>query len=94
MGDCYFLSAIAVLGSAMTRDKFVTLESEDEFKTCGAFCIKFYDGGKEDYVIIDDFIPMRSGDLVFARTPGVGKELWPSIIEKAYAKKYGSFSTI
>lgn len=93
MGDCYYMSALAVLGSALTRDKFVTLESDDEFQRCGAFCVKFYDGGKEDYVIIDDFLPLRGGDFVFARTPTL-KEVWPNILEKAYAKKYGSFSVI
>jgi hypothetical protein len=30
MGDCYFLSAIAVLGSAQTRDKFVLLNTDDD----------------------------------------------------------------
>lgn len=76
MGDCYFLSAIAVLGSAQTRDKFVLLSSDDEFAQCGAFCIRFYDGGKEDIVIVDDTLPLLGGEFFGCRTP-TGKELWP-----------------
>jgi len=93
MGDCYFLSAIAVLGSAQTRDKFVLLNTDDEFAQCGAFCVRFYADGKEDIVIVDDMIPMLGGDFFGVSTP-TGKELWPLILEKAYAKKYGSFSAI
>jgi hypothetical protein len=43
LGDCYFLSAMAVLGSKLTREKFIFLNTDDEFMTCGAFCIKFYE---------------------------------------------------
>jgi len=36
---------------------------------------------------------MQDDRFVFVTTP-TGKELWPCIIEKAYAKKYGSYSAI
>ena len=36
---------------------------------------------------------MEDERFIFATTP-TGKELWPCIIEKAYAKKYGSYSAI
>ena len=36
---------------------------------------------------------MQGDRFAFVRTPS-GKELWPVIIEKAYAKKYGSYSAI
>jgi hypothetical protein len=95
LGDCYFLSAMAVLGSKLTREKFIFLNTDDEFMTCGAFCIKFYNQGVEDIVIIDDFMPMINGtDFPFTQTPNDNKELWPLLLEKAYAKKYGSFHNI
>lgn len=31
LGDCYFLSALAVLGKDQTRDKFIFLNTDDEF---------------------------------------------------------------
>jgi hypothetical protein len=32
LGDCYYLSALAVLNSHLTRDRFVFLNSEEEWK--------------------------------------------------------------
>lgn len=93
LGDCYFLSAIAVLGSAQTREKFIFIDGPDEWYECGAFCVKFYDGGKENIVIIDDAFLRLYDDMAFVKTPSK-KELWPCILEKAFAKKYGSFSII
>ena len=60
LGDCYFLSALTVLGSQLTRERFVFINSEEEWRECGAFCISFYDDGKENIIIVDDFIPMLS----------------------------------
>lgn len=61
LGNCYYLSALGVLGNTKTRDKFYIVSSEDEWKWCGALCIKFYENGKEDYVIIDDMLPQING---------------------------------
>ena len=98
LGDCYFLSAMAVLGSKLTRDKFIFLNTDDEFMTCGAFCIKFYEQGVEDIIIVDDFLPLMNGNYFpFTCTtsdPTLTKEIWPIILEKAYAKKYGSYKAI
>ena len=94
LGDCYFLSSIAVLGNRQTRDKFVFIDGEDEWRQCGACCLKFYNGGKEQFVIVDDHLPLyESGDFIFTSTPS-GTEMWPMLIEKAFAKLYGSYSVI
>lgn len=92
-GDCYLLSAFSVLGNNFTREKFIFVDSEDEWKKVGAFCIRFYEDGKESIVVIDDFLPERDFNPVFARSID-RDELWVSILEKAYAKKYGSYSII
>jgi hypothetical protein len=52
------------------------LNSDDEFAQCGAFCVRFYDNGKEDIVIVDDYLPFVGGDRFGCKTPP-GKELWP-----------------
>ena len=81
------------LGNKGTRDKFIFMETDDEWIQSGAFCVKFYDGGKEDIVIVDDCFPFLGGELAFVTTPS-RFELWPCILEKAYAKKHGSYQTI
>lgn len=94
LGDCYYLSAIAILGDKETREKFVTISSVEEWKKCGAFCVMFYEVGKPDYVIVDDFLPVNGqNSFVFTKTRS-GNEIWPQILEKAYAKKYGSYAEI
>lgn len=95
LGDCYYLSAIAILGDQETRDKFVIVTGNiEEWKECGAFCVMFYEVGEPDYVIVDDKLPMDANhQFVFTKTRS-GNEIWPQILEKAYAKKYGSYAEI
>lgn len=71
------------------------LSTEEEWRQCGAFCIKFFDNGKEDFVIIDDYYPFlaEGAEFPFVQTP-TGTECWPHILEKAYAKKFGTFEAI
>lgn len=93
LGDCYYLSALAVLGSEHTQERFVFVDGPDEWLVCGAFCVRFYDNGKENIVIIDDFFPTVDQNYPFVSSSD-RTELWPIILEKAYAKKYGSYSII
>ena len=37
------------------RERFYFFENEDEWKTCGAFCVKFGAKGNEHWVVIDDY---------------------------------------
>ena len=85
---------MAVLSGEDIRDKFI-FEMDDEWRKCGAFCIKFYNNGKEDVIIIDDHFPFLTDeeDFAFCRSRSEN-ELWPMILEKAYAKKFGSFTFI
>lgn len=94
LGDCYFLSSLSVLGNLATRDKFIFVNTDDEWQECGAVCLKFYEGGKEQIVIIDDHLPVDGGgEMIFTTSPS-GFELWPMFLEKAFAKKYGSYEII
>lgn len=92
-GDCYLLSAFGVLGNKFTREKFIFIDKEDEWKKVGAFCVRFYDDGKESIVIVDDLIPWKNERAVFGTSTN-RDEIWVGILEKAYAKKYGSYSII
>ena len=69
------------------------LTSEAEWAKTGCFCVKFYRDGDPEYVIVDDYFPARTLDgkveWVFATGGENGDELWPMVLEKAYAKLYG-----
>jgi len=103
LGDCYFLSAISVLGNDRIVKLFKCQEGIEDmpeedlkhWKRIGAFMIVFYKNGGFHEVIVDDWLPVDSdGELVFTRSGQDGREMWPAIIEKAYAKLYGSYSNI
>lgn len=61
----------------------------------GGYCVRFYDdSGSEEHVIVDDHIPVdQEGRPAFVASKDVG-ELWPVIIEKAYAKMNESYQNI
>lgn len=96
LGDCYFLAAMNVVPSdVIENDIIITIEDKEEWREIGAFCVKFYYNGDERYVVVDDKFPYGwNKKCVFVKGGEDGKELWPQVIEKAYAKLYGDYGKI
>jgi hypothetical protein len=84
---------MAVLGNEEVKKRFYYINTDDEWTESGAFCVVFFDNGKEEFVIVDDYVPIYEDDFAFVKARN-RKEMWPIIIEKAYAKKYGSYQAI
>lgn len=60
----------------------------------GAYMIRFFKFSKEVYVIIDDYLPVDKEDkFAFAKSEDKD-EIWPALLEKAYAKMYSSYNNI
>ncbi|CAA7410324.1 unnamed protein product [Spirodela intermedia] len=91
LGDCWFLSAVAVLTeSSRISEVIITPEFNEE----GVYTVRFCIQGEWVPVIVDDWIPCESpGKPAFA-TSRKGNELWVSILEKAYAKLHGSYEAL
>lgn len=97
VGDCFLIGAISALASAdpsHIRDLFVHFDVE-----VGVYGLVFYKCGGWEWVIVDDFVPYvkeRSGGRypLFASSTGDRVELWPLILEKAYAKLHYNWSTV
>ena len=59
------------------------------------FCVKFYREGEEEIVVVDDYFPvLGNGNWAFVSGGSDGKELWPMVLEKAYAKMNGNYNYI
>ncbi|KAH6559054.1 hypothetical protein KP509_1Z029900 [Ceratopteris richardii] len=91
LGDCWFLSAVAVLTeSSRIGDVFITPSYNDE----GIYTVRFCIQGEWVPVVVDDWIPCEAkGKPAFA-TSRKHNELWVSILEKAYAKVHGSYEAL
>ncbi|CAI0440581.1 unnamed protein product [Linum tenue] len=91
LGDCWFLSAVAVL-TEVSRISEVIITSE--YNEEGIYTVRFCIQGEWVPVVVDDWIPCESpGKPAFA-TSRKGNELWVSLLEKAYAKLHGSYEAL
>ena len=89
LGDCYFLVCLA--GLAEYPPLIGRLFEFDEKNPYGFYPIWLHINGSWKRYIIDDYLPVTksSNQLAFSKTEE--NELWVVLIEKAYAKAYGSF---
>lgn len=104
IGNCWFVSAVGVLAAHpvliskiipnyLDQDWDHRVRSRDTDHHPGIFRFRFYRFGVWVEVVVDDFLPTIDGKLVFARST-VENELWPALLEKAYAKLNGSYEAL
>ena len=91
LGNCWFLSALAVLAERPELLKALYLNTS--FNPSGAYLIKLCKDGLWKYIIIDDFLPCAQNKRIAYAQPK-RKQLWVPLIEKALAKCYGSYESI
>jgi hypothetical protein len=102
ISNCYLaatLAAVAHTDPQIIRE-MVRVKDEDK----GIYEVRFFDKGlfgppKEVWIEVTDHMPTtRAGSPVYMRswdrTEGGGRELWPSLVEKAYAKWHGGYHYI
>ncbi|KAL8170914.1 hypothetical protein V2J09_022718 [Rumex salicifolius] len=91
LGDCWFLSAVAVLAEvSRISEVIITPEYNEE----GIYTVRFCIQGEWVPVIVDDWIPCESPGRPAFATSRKGSELWVSVLEKAYAKLHGSYEAL
>lgn len=87
-----FIGALAAV--ALRQDLLLDLIVSDDHAAQGAYTFQFYKHGTWHQVVIDNHLPcLDESDnqrLAFTSSSNAG-ELWPSLMEKAYAKIHGSF---
>jgi len=91
--DSWFLGALAIVASR--QDLLLDLIVSDELGEAGLFTFRFYKNGQWHDMVVDDLLPCHpeSVEPLFAHSAQEG-ELWPALMEKAYAKLHGSFYSL
>lgn len=102
LGDCYFLSSLSALAEKPARIE--RLFETPYYDPAGHYKIRIRDMGEMQQIIIDDFVPCTEAGLVaFSRSKSEADhrsdkhevaELWVILLEKAWAKKFGSYFAI
>ena len=96
MGDCWFLSALAVV--AQRRDLIAQL-LQCAANSQGCYEVRLFLDGNWTATLLDDQLPCteqqrRPDGSGLAYSRAQWQQLWVPLIEKAYAKAHGSYRAI
>ncbi|XP_032902102.1 calpain-A-like isoform X1 [Amblyraja radiata] len=96
LGDCWFWASVATIANyrrlterVIPSGQFITGSSP----YYGVFRFRFWQFGKWVEILVDDYLPTRIGQLIYAKSEA-SNEFWPSLFEKAFAKLHGSYKAI
>ena len=89
-GDCYFLSSVSSIAEFPDRIRAIFLT--EELNDAGCYAVELHINGEKHTVVVDDRFPYctQKETWAFSR-PSESSEIWVLILEKAWAKVYGSY---
>jgi hypothetical protein len=104
VGDCWFLSAVAVL--AEREDIIKSIVIDNNLRSDGIQSFRLFIDGEFKTISVDQYLPCRvststthqskkakaNDNLMFSHSHN--NQLWVPFLEKAYAKAHGSYHSI
>ncbi|XP_057655496.1 calpain-A-like [Diorhabda carinulata] len=94
LGDCWFLAALVNILENRKLFQLIVPENQSYSEDyAGVFHFRFWQYGRWIDVVIDDKLPTIDGKLIFTKTK-YANVFWTPLLEKAYAKLYGSYANI
>jgi hypothetical protein len=94
LGDCYLMCGLACLSEfpALVKEVFSPVQNFE----LGIYRARVCKNGWWQVCVVDDLLPINPATKkpIYAKNREEPHELWVSIIEKVYAKLYGSYAAI
>lgn len=96
LGNCWVVAAAACLAESRGLLERVVPSNQvfDDDWYAGVFRFYFWRFGKWTEVLVDDRLPTENGVLVFVNSKHQPNEFWGALLEKAYAKQFGSYESL
>ncbi|XP_069110491.1 calpain-2 catalytic subunit-like isoform X2 [Argopecten irradians] len=98
IGTCWFLSMVSVIADRPKLIRQVIPRNAYPVGTPdykGMFHCRFWRYGIWDDIYIDDFLPIVYGDKVYSAHSATNEnEMWVALLEKAFARSYGSYEAV
>jgi len=93
IGDCWLISSFAAMGEF--PDRLKAMFSPQSIAEDGKYTISLYsyaEGGMKQ-IVIDDRIPVSGSSAAYVKISD-GGEIWPCLLEKAFAKYSGGYEEL
>jgi calpain-15 len=92
LGDCYYLSTLSAIAEFPKR--IMRLFDTQDYQPSGCYTANIYEMGVETDFVVDSYFPCTKDGKIAFSGPKIERgttELWVLILEKAWAKRFGSY---